>query len=298
MHYHDLAISWNWEHDADFVDLLEIACRERSLSLLQITPANLATVQASLQCRDAAFGNLLDRASDADLNFLPVAEWADQNGACSINPHQHACRAWDKTTMHREFLSAGLLVPDAIVLPPFHEQVELPLLDLSPLGPSFTIKPASRGGGEGVVNEATSLGEVLAVRQQFPEDRYLLQAHIAPAQCGPRSAWFRVIYCADKVYACWWDVRTHVYEPAHQVEHGEDTFERLLDLTRRIAEICSLGLFSTEIALTQQGDLIVVDYVNDPVDLRLQSKAADGVPDAVVAAIAQHLAQFISHRSA
>jgi hypothetical protein len=40
-----------------------------------------------------------------------------------------------------------------------------------------------------------------------------------------------------------------------------------------------------------------VDYVNDPVDLRLQSKAVDGVPDAWVENIAGRLARMVERNS-
>ena len=41
----------------------------------------------------------------------------------------------------------------------------------------------------------------------------------------------------------------------------------------------------------------MVDYVNDPVDLRLQSKAVDGVPDGYVESIAARLVRLVeSHR--
>jgi hypothetical protein len=48
-------------------------------------------------------------------------------------------------------------------------------------------------------------------------------------------------------------------------------------------------LFSTEIAITSDGRFVIVDYVNDPIDLRLQSKASDGVPDDIVEDIAARL---------
>jgi len=37
----------------------------------------------------------------------------------------------------------------------------------------------------------------------------------------------------------------------------------------------------------------VVDYVNDPVDLRLQSNAIDGVPNSYVEKIAERLARLV-----
>ncbi len=62
------------------------------------------------------------------------------------------------------------------------------------------------------------------------------------------------------------------------------------EVARRIAEVCRLDLFSTEIALTATGQLLVVDYVNDPIDLRIKSRAKDGVPDEVVEDIAARIA--------
>ena len=66
----------------------------------------------------------------------------------------------------------------------------------------------------------------------------------------------------------------------------------LRDITRRIASICQLDWFSTEIALTHE-EFVVVDYVNDGIDTRVQSKAVDGVPDEVMQGIATQLVQLI-----
>jgi hypothetical protein len=52
-------------------------------------------------------------------------------------------------------------------------------------------------------------------------------------------------------------------------------------------------LFSTEITLTPDGRFVIVDYVNDPIDLRLQSKTFDGVPDDIVEDITERLAEFV-----
>ncbi len=288
--YH-LCVAWNWEYDADFVALLQTACQDRGLSLLQITPDNVATCSAALRSGQLAFSALLDRAADADAQFLPVAEWARQHGALNVNPREKARRAWDKAAMHLNLVSAGLPVPYAIILPSFNEHPEIGAPDLGRLGPTFSIKPACRGGGEGVVNAAASMEEVRAARQEFPDDRYLLQAQVTPMSLEPDEAWFRIIYCFQEVHPCWWDVRTHVYRPVLRTERTQHALDGLCELTARVAAVCGLGLFSTEMALTDEGDFVIVDYVNDPLDLRLQSQAVDGVPDVIVEAIARRLAQ-------
>jgi hypothetical protein len=49
-----------------------------------------------------------------------------------------------------------------------------------------------------------------------------------------------------------------------------------------------LDWFTTEIALTHE-QFVVVDYVNDQIDTRVQSKAVDGAPDEIMQGIATQL---------
>jgi hypothetical protein len=295
---YDLCFAWNWEYDADFVMLLDVSCRLQGLSLLQVTPANLVDVLQSLADNQVACRVFLDRASDDDVRFIPVVQWAGEHAVYRINSHERASRTWNKAAMHRALINAGLHTPYTIVLPSHDEQPVLPPMDLSQLGERFTIKPAHGGGGKGVVTEATSLSQVLVARQEYPADKYLLQAHIVPAQLGSRPAWFRVIYCAEQVYPCWWDTCTHVYAPLTSAEESHYCLTPLRHIATCIARICELELFSTEIALTSDGLFVVVDYVNDQIDLRLRSKAADGVPDDIVRDIAGRLAALVAARRA
>jgi GNAT superfamily N-acetyltransferase len=71
---------------------------------------------------------------------------------------------------------------------------------------------------------------------------------------------------------------------------------RLREMAEIIARVCGLQLFSTEIAWTTDGRLLSVDYVNDPIDLRLKSRAAGGVPDEIVAAIADCIASWVAEQ--
>jgi hypothetical protein len=199
--------------------------------------------------------------------------------------------------MHLEFINCGLDTPYTILLSPCQEQPNLTAIDLSPLGGRFAIKPASLGGGEGVVLEATSLEQVLSVRWQYPHEKYLLQAHVTPQVLDGRLAWFRVLVCDGAVYPCWWDQRTHVYTRVTAEERFCFGLRGLYEVAHRIAQVCRMDLFSTEITLTANGRFLVVDYVNDPVDLRLQSKAADGVPDAFVENIAGRLARLVERNT-
>ncbi len=292
METYDLCLAWNWEYDADFVKLLDLACQSHGLSLVQITPENLLFRIQSIINNEIVFHIFFDRASDSDARFIPVVEWACNHVVHHINFHKLAYLAWDKVAMH-QVISASMDTPLTITLPSYNEEPKFPEMDLSSLGESFTIKPAYGGGGEGVVNEATTLSQVLIARQEFPSQRYLLQAHILPARLGPRMAWFRVIYCAGKAYPCWWDNDTHIYTHVTPDEEACYNLGSLRSITSSIAALCGLTLFSTEIAITSDGRFVIVDYVNDPIDLRLQSKALDGVPDQIVSDITERLVELI-----
>jgi hypothetical protein len=289
---YDLCLAWNWEYDRDFARLLEAACTRLGLSLLQAQPETVAGLLQELQAGTTCIATLLDRASDSDPSFQPLVDWARTQPLRRINPQEQAHWAWDKATMHLEFFTHSVHTPYTQLLAPYLEQPQPVPPDLSPLGGSFAIKPATLGGGQGVQLEASTWEQVQAARQQYPAEKYLLQAHVTPAALDGRPAWFRVLYCDGAVYPHWWDPQTHAYRPVTAQEKASLGLQPLRRMAAQIAQVCRLDLFSTEIARTDGGDFLAVDYVNDPVDLRLQSAAADGVPDAIVENIAARLVRL------
>jgi len=292
----DLCLAWNWEYDAGFIRLLEAACTRQGLTLYQVEPHNLDSALTALQDGELQFRAFFDRASDSDPRFQPFADWARSHAITRINPQEQARWAWDKATMHLEFIAHGLHIPHTIILPPFSEQPHLPDVDLSPLGGRFAIKPAFGGGGWGVVLEATRMEQVHAARQEYPQEKMLLQSHVDPASLEGRPAWFRVLVCNGAVYPCWWDTCTRIYRRVIADESFRYGLRPLREIAARIARICQLDLFSTEIALAGNGDFLVTDTVNDPIDLRLQSEAVDGVPDAIVENIASRLVRLVDSK--
>ena len=283
----DLCLPWYWEFDIDFVQMVERACVEQGLTLWQITPDNLLESINALYQGERTFNTLLDRSQGED-RFLPINRWAKEYNKKRINPTEVSKWSEDKATMHLELITAGVHTPHTILLAPFLEQPVLPALDLTPLGSQFVIKPSNEGGGEGVILGAFSLEQVLRARMEFPEQKYLLQSTVVPRTIQGRPAWFRVFYAVGKTYPCWWHPLTHVYAEVTPSEENRYELAPLHDLTRRIASICKLDWFTTEIALTLE-DFVVVDYVNDEIDTRIQSKAVDGAPDGIMQSIASQL---------
>jgi hypothetical protein len=286
---YDLCLPWYWEYDDIFVGMVERACIEEGISLWQIKPDNLLESITALYKGVLTFKTLLHRGQGEAI-FDPIPRWAREFGARRINPAELSAWSEDKATMHLELISAGLHTPYTILLAPFLEQPVIPQFDLTPLGEKFVIKPSNGGGGEGVILGASSIEEILQARMEFPEQKYLIQSHVTPCEIEDTPAWFRIFYANGETYPCWWDINTHIYAPVTAEEESQHHLGRLREVTKRIASICKLDWFSTEIALADE--FIVVDYVNDEIDTRVQSQAMDGVPDQVMNCIAIQLVKI------
>ena len=133
MEHFDFCIAWNWEHDADFVAMMDIACQRRGLSISQITPDNLLEISRRFVNNELSFRGFLDRASDTDERFLSVLKWAEHHSAFRINPQELARHTWNKASTHLALIDAGLYTPYSIILPSYNEQLVLSPIDLSPV---------------------------------------------------------------------------------------------------------------------------------------------------------------------
>ncbi|MDD5765517.1 MAG: hypothetical protein PHW79_04610 [Candidatus Marinimicrobia bacterium] len=286
---YDLCIAWTWSFDADFIQLVQDAFAAESLNLLSVNLENIDDVLLRVQRKEIRCRIFLDRASDADERFVDMDAWAKRCRALRINPLEHAKRAWNKATMHLDFIAVGLYVPHTIILSPIKSEPELPIIDFTALGRPFIIKPAHGGGGDGVIIGSGSEMQIQSARMQFPGDYYLLQQKIVPIQIGNHAAWFRVIYFYGRTFVFWWATDSHIYTAVSADDEVQNGLSRLREIARMISKICRLDLFSTEIALTSEGKFVVIDYINDPIDLRLKSKTHDGVPDDVVQKIVSEL---------
>src|SRR2546422_5525413 len=294
-----LAIAWNWEFDEDFVAGIERECAKRDLSRYRIDPHNLGETLEKLKTGKVLFQAFYDRASDADPEFFPLVRMMQESANYLINPHFRVQHAIDKATMHLEFITHGLNVPYTIILAPFNEQkdVQLDAAKLNQIGNPFVIKPANTtGGGTGVVLNAKTPRDVMESRQLHKNDKYLLQQFIVPKNLDGRRGWFRV-YCAfGEIIPCWWDDLTHRYSELSEEDERRFGLGELRGIMQTIEGICGLDFFSSEIALTENSKFVVVDYVNEVCDMRLQSRYANGAPDDVVHRIEGLIADAVASR--
>jgi hypothetical protein len=210
-----------------------------------------------------------------------------------INDVDKALWASDKATMHLEFLTHGINVPYTIILPPYEENPDLDFIPLEKVGKPFVIKPACGGCGDGVVLDARSLEDIQIARQEYENDKYLVQEKIIPVGIGKKRAWFRVFYACGEVLPCWWDDQTRIADVLSPSQIDEKIYLEIEHIVRKIASISNLDLFSTEIVLTSSENLLVIDHANDQVDLRKKSSHFDGIPDEVVDRIVTSMVDWV-----
>jgi hypothetical protein len=293
---YDLAIVIDWEYDFDFVRLLEEAARKIKLTTYVIWSANLEDSYQELQQETLKMRYLFDRASDTSPEFHKIQQVIRSKGGQVLETLESLEWASDKATMHLEFIANGLNTPYTIILPPYdtEEEIYLSVEDLSRLGRTFIIKPANTtGGGIGVVHGAETLQDVLQARQSHAQDKYLLQKKVIPLEEDGYRFWFRGYYACGLVQCAWWNDLLHRYRPLTREEVRDFGLKPLFKIVSKIAEVSKLHFFSTEIALNETGTFVVVDYVNESCDMRLQSKAVDGVPDELVAKSVAQIVRYI-----
>ncbi|MDH4198335.1 MAG: hypothetical protein OEW05_13050 [Candidatus Aminicenantes bacterium] len=297
----DLALATDWEYDGDFFELIADEARLLGLSTIVISPANLDETFLAFRDGSLDFRVLFDRAASAAPEFAELQSLARGRARLILDPVENLRWAADKATMHLEFLSAGLVTPYTLILPPVRTSPDpgISAADLALVGCPFYIKPANTTGGSlGVIHDAETLADVELARRTYSDDKYLLQERVVPRERDGRRFWFRGFWSYGLVQVAWWNDRTHLYAELAPADVAADGLEPLFDVVRRIAAVCRLGFFSTEVALDGRGRFVVVDYVNEACDMRLQSRHADGVPDAVVRNVACRLAGHVRERLA
>ncbi len=291
-----LLLAYDWPYDEPFIALLAARLESQGARLITVSPHNLDAALGRARRGELQASVYLDRASDTSPEFAPLDEWAEQHIRVHINPGDHRRRVWYKTNLHWAFIAAGIHTPYTIAIPSLHRQPDLtPPHDLAALGRPFSIKPDLGGGGWGVITTAQGWDDVASARRHMPGEDLILQEFVEPDQLGGRRAWFRVLYACGEIFPCWWDDRTRLFgPPVSDEERRRLGLDPLWQIAASAARIAGIGLFSTEIALVADGRFVVVDYVNDPVDLRFLPYAREGMPAEVALAVADAIARWVA----
>ena len=285
MNQFDLAISYTWIYDKEFIDLVEKIFQKDGLKTFIIQEFNIGEVTELLREKKLYFHVYLDRASDDDPQFEPILKILSRRKCYIINPHSKVNKATNKYLMHKKLEKKKFLLPKTFILPAYidDERLKIKENDIDILKRPFIIKPAVfSGGGEGVENNGMSLEQIQNARVKSNEEQYLVQEKIHPRIIEDKRAWFRVFWAFGKVIPTWWDDNTHIYDLVTTKQIKKYHLLPLFRISRRLARLNGLDYFSTEIALTKSNKFVLIDYVNDQCDMRFKSNHFDGVPDVAV----------------
>lgn len=287
----DLWILWEWPWDAPFVQAVASETRAAGVATVIIGPDETPAARERLLQGYGAPAVVLDRASDAVPAALDIAALAQERGSVVLNDPDRVPAAVDKARMHLALMSVGVEVPWTIVAPALDETPDWHRDQLECLGVPFVIKPAHGCGGEGVLLDCADGPDVERARALRPAEAHLLQEFIRTVDLAGRPAYFRAIYCLGEVHPCFWDPVTRRYSELGPEDRLAAWSRRIAPLAEAVARVAGMALFSSEVALTPDGRLVAVDYVNDMCDLRYASQHPDGIPDGVVHSVAARIAQ-------
>jgi hypothetical protein len=295
---YDLVLTHALDTDDFFIHRVQRRCAEAGLNFFLVEPLWAAAFLEALQTRAVVVRTLINLHSEhhdpADV-FSRLVATAEKLGVRMVDPPSKALPVFDKAAVHPRLLGSGLHVPptvlvEAAAVESWQPTEEERLL----LGSPFVVKPSLGYGRKGVVLDAVGPADLRRSLALWPDRTLLLQRRIQPRLIEGDPAYFRVYFVAGKTWACWWNCFTDRYRELGPEDEARLGLGALHAITRRLAEVSGLRLFSTEICVDLSGQPVVIDPINDQVHLLTQSAHPGiGVPDRVVAGIADALLDLV-----
>ena len=293
---YDLAMTHKLDADDLFIHSVQQACAVARLNFFLIEPLWVEAFHRALErgeVRTRALLNMHSEHHQPEEIFHRLVRLAAEQGAFVIDPPDRAQAAFDKSRLHPRLVAAGIPVPHSVIVEPVNgDAVTLTSEERASLGTPFVIKPGMGYGRRGLVLDAVSEADLARSAAAWPDARYLFQRKIVPAQHDGAPLYWRAYFVFDRVWLCWWNCYTDQYHLVTAAERVALGLARVEEITRQIAALTGMTFFSSEIARTESGEFVVIDYVNDQCLLLSQtSNPQIGVPDDLVIAIAQRLVE-------
>ncbi len=295
---YDLAMTHKLDTDDYFIHHIQRLCAEARLNFFLIEPAWVELFYEHLKNGKVWPRVLLNMHSEhhqPDDIFHRLINLAASKHTQVIDPPDRAREAFDKARLHPRLVGAGIHVPWTAVVP--RERPEgwsLSAEEREALGTPFVIKPAMGYGRKGLVMDATSEADIDRSIAAWPDENYLFQRRIVPRQHQNAPVYFRVYFVFGSVWLSWWNCFTDQYRLVTDAERSELGLDRLEEIIRSIAGLTGMNFFSSEVAQTENGEFVVIDYVNDQCHLLSQTAHPQlGVPDELIRAIARKLIEAV-----
>jgi hypothetical protein len=293
---YDLVMTHLLDADDFFIHCVQRYCAEARLNFFLVEPLWVESFYDSLAeglLWPRVLLNMHSEHHQPDEIYHRLIRLAAERNTCVIDPPDRALAAFDKARVHYRLATAGIRVPSTVVVPAERTAgFRLTEDEHALLGTPFVIKPSMGYGRRGVIMNATSETDLSRSVAAWPDRHYLLQRRIVPRQINGLPVYFRVFFVFGSVFYSWWNCYTDHYRLVTSLEAQELNLKPLEEISRQIATITGMNFFSSEIAQTDSGEFVVIDYVNDQCHMLSQSANPKiGVPDELVASIAKRLVQ-------
>lgn len=296
MRIYDLVMTHKLDADDYFIHCVQQHCAEARMNFFLVEPLWVEGFHrwfAEGKVWARVLLNMHSEHHDPGDIFHRLVRLASQKGTQVIDPLDRALAAFDKAAMHQRLLAANFHLPHTVVVP--RERVagfRLDDADRKALGSPFVIKPALGYGRKGVVLDAVSEADLARSVAAWPDGRYLLQRRILPRLVYGWPAYYRAYYVFGSTWCCWWNPYSDHYRMVNPTEMHEVPLWPLEAIVHRLADLTGMRFFSTEVALTEPGEFVLIDYINDQCHMLSQTANPQiGVPDELVAAIARRLVE-------
>jgi hypothetical protein len=300
---YDVVMTHKLDADDFFIHRVQQHCAERRLNFFLIEPLWIEAFHGAFEQGKVWARVLLNLHSEhhqPDDVYHRLVKLAAARKTQVVDPPEIALAAFDKARLHQRLVAAGFQVPYSVVVP--REQaatVQLTEADRLALGNPFLVKPSLGYGKRGVVLDATSERDLARSVAGWPDPNYLLQRRIVPRSLNGSPAYFRIFFVFGSVWCCWWNCYTDRYRRLTEAETVQWKLEVMADIIRRLAALTGMNFFSSEIAQTETGEFVLIDYVNDQCHMLSQSaNPGMGVPDELVAAVAARLVEAAAQLAA
>jgi hypothetical protein len=289
----DVGIGWAHPSDKKFTEILKRSFKKKKISYREITYVTLNQSFKEIDAGMLDFRVFIDRSAEDHPAYLLMSSILQSRGSKIINDPRSSIYFSDKGILHSLFSDLRLPLPKSFIIAPSNRSKKHLEEIVKKLGFPFVLKPSYGGGGENVFVNMRHADDIIEFLKDNCTDRCLAQEYIMPVTINNRSAWFRPIFIVGDVIPLWWDPKNHVYKEFGNSKIEKDIFNMLNSFSLEIAKHTGLDFFSTEVAITEKGKYVIVDYANQPIDLRTSDIARNGLPIATVHKIVEKLGCYI-----
>jgi hypothetical protein len=294
MRIYDYVMTHKLDADDYFIHRIQQRCAEKGFNFFLVEPLWVETFYEQMQKGRAWARVLLNMHSEhhqPDDIYHRLVRLAFERKTQLIDPPDIAGAAFDKARLHPRLQAAGFSLPYTVIAPARElSTYALAGEERAKLGVPFVIKPGLGYGKRGVILDARSEADLARSAAVWSDDNYLLQKKITPRMIDGAPAYFRVFHAFGSLWYCWWNCYTDRYSVLTKEQIEEYRLHGLSNIVYSLAELTRMQFFSSEIAMTETGEFVLIDYVNDQCHMLTQSANPQmGVPDEVVAGIARRL---------